>query len=348
MLSSQGLRACARPAGARHRPGARRAARVVGHGAHGGEPDVAAGGARARPAGNRDGVERHLGGARRGEEVWRRGAQGARAPPPASSAKGPVLGAWEREPAGCATACCAAHRAARTALRAAPVQAALAPLPERVRPPAGAAAHGRLTAGRAPAQRYEGDADKRHPLRVLFDSAVCSVTEPVRSLLPLASFVWSARTVVLMLQIFLDPKLGFVGTIVEQHMHMTRARALPRPASGAANVPPSAAARQTVLSAPVCVGSEEAWARSVRQVQSAGHDARRRCAPAGLGADGRRGAPRRAPVPPDAAAAAQRGLAPAEPVAAVGHRVHGLVPDQLEGPPGPDLHADPERPPGAR
>jgi len=103
------------------------------------------------------------------------------------------------------------------------------PLPERVRRPAGAAAHGRPTAGHAPAQRYEGELDKRHPLRVLFDSAVCSISEPVRSLLPLASFVWSARTVVLMLQIFLDPKLGFVGTIVEQHMHMTRARALPLP-----------------------------------------------------------------------------------------------------------------------
>ncbi|KAK9832088.1 hypothetical protein WJX81_005553 [Elliptochloris bilobata] len=73
-------------------------------------------------------------------------------------------------------------------------------------------------------KRYEGDKDPRHAVRILFDSAVASVANPARSLLPLASAIWSLRTVVLTLQIFLDPKLGFLGTMLEKqsHKHMAR------------------------------------------------------------------------------------------------------------------------------
>lgn len=73
------------------------------------------------------------------------------------------------------------------------------------------------------AQRYAGEADPRAAVRILLDSAIAAVSAPARSLLPLASLIWSARTIVLTLQIFLDPKLGFLGTVVEEHKHMTRA-----------------------------------------------------------------------------------------------------------------------------
>lgn len=84
-------------------------------------------------------------------------------------------------------------------------------------------------------QRYAGDGDSRHPVRVLFDAAVAAVSPPARVLLPLASLVWSARTVMLTVLIFLDPKLGFFGTIIEEHKHMTRAQ--PRFRSGSAARP---------------------------------------------------------------------------------------------------------------
>ena len=73
------------------------------------------------------------------------------------------------------------------------------------------------------AQRYAGEADPRAAVRILLDSAIAAASAPARSLLPLASLIWSARTIVLTLQIFLDPKLGFLGTVVEEHKHMTRA-----------------------------------------------------------------------------------------------------------------------------
>ena len=77
------------------------------------------------------------------------------------------------------------------------------------------------------AQRYEGDKDPRRGVRILFDSAIASVANPARSLLPLASAIWSLRTVTLVAQILLDPKLGFLGTALEQHSHKHMARARP-------------------------------------------------------------------------------------------------------------------------
>ena len=64
-------------------------------------------------------------------------------------------------------------------------------------------------------------------MRILFDSAVAAVANPARSLLPLASAIWSLRTLTLTAQILLDPKLGFLGTVLEQHSHKHMARALP-------------------------------------------------------------------------------------------------------------------------
>lgn len=77
------------------------------------------------------------------------------------------------------------------------------------------------------AQRYEGDSDPRNGLRILYDSAVAAVANPTRSLLPLASAIWSLRTLTLTAQILLDPKLGFLGTVLEQHSHKHMARTLP-------------------------------------------------------------------------------------------------------------------------
>ena len=53
------------------------------------------------------------------------------------------------------------------------------------------------------------------------------MANPTRSLLPLASAIWSLRTLTLTAQILLDPKLGFLGTVLEQHSHKHMARALP-------------------------------------------------------------------------------------------------------------------------
>ena len=53
------------------------------------------------------------------------------------------------------------------------------------------------------------------------------MANPTRALLPLASALWSLRTLTLTAQILLDPKLGFLGTVLEQHSHKHMARALP-------------------------------------------------------------------------------------------------------------------------
>ena len=53
------------------------------------------------------------------------------------------------------------------------------------------------------------------------------MANPARALLPLASAIWSLRTLTLTAQILLDPKLGFLGTMLEQHSHKHMARAPP-------------------------------------------------------------------------------------------------------------------------